>query len=263
MTNIFFDNLHLWQKQTDIDYFTHFMKTWLVFNAWMYHTTQSEQDRANINHVKEQANTFRNRMLSGLRLNDDLSNAFRQHIGSLKVALDRAILLNKGEEIRFDNAFIGDNPQRMADKTFNRCYYKVEFPNLNNHTNNVIINNSTSGASIFNESNTRYDLNWLQNHINYSPLTPERKRLISECYKLVNPKLYKNLLTLDTREGFHIKCGTVHLINDEETVSKGLIEMLYRLRCILFHGELVPNQESSKVYEHCYFILKMIIDRLS
>jgi hypothetical protein len=30
------------------------------------------------------------------------------------------------------------------------------------------------------------------------------------------------------------------------SVSKGLVKMLYRLRCILFQEELVPNQESRK-----------------
>lgn len=259
MPNIFFDNLHLWQKQTDIDYFTHFMKTWLVFNAWMYHTTQSEQDRTNINHVKEQPNTFKNNLITFLRQSDDQSIAFRQQIGSLKLALDRKLLYNKGEEIRFDNAFIGNNPQRFENKNYRGCDYSVEFTSTGNHNHNVTI--VRSGSIILNLTNGTYDLSWLEGHADFIALSEERRGWIRACYNAVNPKLYKNLLTTDTENC--IRCGTVHLINDEDIVSKGLIEMLYRLRCILFHGELVPNQESNKVYEHCYFILKMIIDRLS
>jgi len=96
MPNIFFDNLHLWQKQTDIDYFTHFMKTWLVFNAWMYHSTGSDADRTNIDYVKEQANTFKGRMLSFMRGTDSTSNSFREHIGNRHHSLERAVLSNKG-----------------------------------------------------------------------------------------------------------------------------------------------------------------------
>ncbi len=258
MPNIFFDNLHLWQKQTDIDYFSHFMKTWLVFNAWMYHSTGSEKDRENIDYVKDNSNTFKNSVISYLRGNDVPSNTFREYIGSLHVSLDRTLLKNKGEEITFSNAFIGSNPKRIENRPYRGCNYKVEFTSPNNHNHTVTITKGTT--SKLNLSNTRYDLSWLEGHADFIALTEERRNIIKDCYKLVNPKLYKNLLTTDTTN--FIKCSTIHLINEEETICKGLIEMLYRLRCILFHGELVPNGDSNKVYENCYFILKMLIDKL-
>ncbi|MDQ3129384.1 MAG: hypothetical protein M3Q99_01320 [Acidobacteriota bacterium] len=234
MPNIFFDNLHLWQKQTDIDYFTHFMKTWLVFNAWMYHSTHSEKDRDNIDFVKEENNTFRAKMMSFVRLNDSDSNKFREHIGNLHLALETSIQINKGEELRFSNAYIGKNPTRIDVKYSRGCEFKVELSNIGNNTNTVSITRGV--AAILNLTNPTYDLTWLENHADFIALTQERKGWITACYKVVNPKLYKNLTTLDFNDC--IKCGTIHFINDDDLVCKGLIEMLYRLRCILFHGEL-------------------------
>lgn len=258
MPNIFFDNLHLWQKQTDIDYFTHFMKTWLVFNAWMYHSTGSEKDRDNINYVKDENNTFRAKMLSFVRQNDSDSNKFREHIGNLNLALERNILTNRGEELKFTNAFIGKNPQRSETKSYRGCTYTVDFPVANNNNHTVTI---TRGVTVkLNLTKNGYDLTWLQDHADFIALTAEQQIWITECYKIVNPKLYKNLLTADVVNC--IKCGTIHFVDNDDLLCKGLIEMLYRLRCILFHGELVPSVESQKIYEHAYFILKMIIDRL-
>ena len=258
MPNIFFDNLHLWQKQTDIDYFTHFMKTWLVFNAWMYHSTGSEKDRDNINYVKNENNTFRAKMLSFIRLNDSDSNKFREHIGNLKLTLERNILTNRGEELKFTNAYIENNSLRVATLNFQSCDFKVEFTNPNGQNHQVTILRGTT--SILNITNNTYDINWLISHPDFVALSNIRQSKIKWCYGEVNPKIYKNLLTEDDENS--IKCGTLHFVNDDTLLCKGLIEMLYRLRCILFHGELVPSAESQKIYEHAYFILKMIIDRL-
>jgi hypothetical protein len=197
-------------------------------------------------------------MIPFIRLNDSDSVRFREHIGNLHLALERRILTNKGDELRFANAYIGKNPLRVDTRNYRGCEFKVEFPNVGNHSHTVTI---TRGATtILNLGSATYDLAWLQTQADYAALTVERQAWITECYKVVNPKLYKNLLTLDVENC--TKCGTIHFVNGDDLLCKGLIEMLYRLRCILFHGELVPSAESQKIYEHAYFILKMIIDRL-
>ncbi|WGH76672.1 hypothetical protein P8625_05810 [Tenacibaculum tangerinum] len=45
-------------------------------------------------------------------------------------------------------------------------------------------------------------------------------------------------------------------------VVKALIEILYQLRNVLFHGELVPNKGAQNVYKEAYLILKMILDKI-
>lgn len=259
MASIFFDNLHSWQKQTDIDFFAYFMKTWLVFNAWMYHSTGLEIDRANIDHVKDNQNTFKSKALSFIRGSDSDSHAFKEHIGNLHLALLTANISNKNQSLTFENSFIGKNQNRHETMSYRSCDYAVKFLSSNNHQHTVeIIHRQNNLLSL---SFTTYGLEQLESESTFIALTNERQGIIKQCYKTVNPRLYKNLLSNEINDA-GIKCGTVHFINDEDILYKGLIEMLYSLRCTLFHGELVPNKESQKVYEHCYFIIKMIIDRL-
>jgi hypothetical protein len=257
----FFDNLHLWQRQTDIDFFSYFMKTWLVFNAWMYHSTKSEKDRKNIEHVKENNNSFKSKTLSFITGDDNDSHTFREHIGNLHLALSKANISNKNQMLTFENAFIGTNPNRHETMNYRGCDFSVIFPSLGNHNHNVEV--TRNGTKLLHLSFTTYDLKQLESNADFKNLTDERKNYIKQCYKDANPRLYKNLLSNKTDGTDIIKCGTVNFINDENYLYKGLIEILYSLRCILFHGELVPNKESQKVYEHCYFIIKMIIDRLN
>jgi len=54
----------------------------------------------------------------------------------------------------------------------------------------------------------------------------------------------------------------LYFINDSEQLCKGIIEILYKLRNTLFHGEIVPDSDTNKVYEPAYQILYTLIQAL-
>ena len=56
--------------------------------------------------------------------------------------------------------------------------------------------------------------------------------------------------------------GNINFINDSDKLCKGLIEILYKLRNVLFHGEIIPDSDTNKVYEPAYHILYMLIQAL-
>ena len=56
--------------------------------------------------------------------------------------------------------------------------------------------------------------------------------------------------------------GNIHFINDQEKLCKGIIEILYKLRNVLFHGEIIPDFDTNKVYEPAYHILYTLIQAL-
>uniref|UniRef100_UPI003F69BD9F hypothetical protein n=1 Tax=Candidatus Puniceispirillum sp. TaxID=2026719 RepID=UPI003F69BD9F len=55
-----------------------------------------------------------------------------------------------------------------------------------------------------------------------------------------------------------------HAINDEgHFVIGALIEVLYQLRNILFHGALEPNAKTHLVYKNAYLIMRILITKLT
>ena len=45
-------------------------------------------------------------------------------------------------------------------------------------------------------------------------------------------------------------------------LSQAIIEILYNLRCILFHGEIQPNKDNLKIYKPAFYMLRLLIKSL-
>jgi hypothetical protein len=45
-------------------------------------------------------------------------------------------------------------------------------------------------------------------------------------------------------------------VNNREAIFAGLVEILYSMRNLLFHGELVPDPEANRTYEPAYHLLR-------
>lgn len=65
---------------------------------------------------------------------------------------------------------------------------------------------------------------------------------------------YRNLI-LDIHRPNKVRLGKICITNDHSIVFPCLIEMLYQIRCLLFHGNLEPNEKTHEVVKSCYFIL--------
>lgn len=56
----------------------------------------------------------------------------------------------------------------------------------------------------------------------------------------------------------------IEVIEKESSLDKGaffegLLEILYALRCLLFHGEIEPTNRYRNIYELAYFILRRFL----
>ncbi len=56
-----------------------------------------------------------------------------------------------------------------------------------------------------------------------------------------------------------IAVGPYFFCHNPGFIFSGLLEVLYALRCLLFHGEIVPTSDHNKVYEPAYFILRRFL----
>ena len=59
-----------------------------------------------------------------------------------------------------------------------------------------------------------------------------------------------------------ISCGAHHFKCGEDYLFAGVVEILYLMRCTLFHGELDPTRDASGCYEPAYRIVRRMLEAI-
>lgn len=262
MPNPYIDNSERWLALAEIDYLTQFVKAWIPFNAWymnMYPTLK--QDRKIIEEIKSNPNLFRDKILALLNGTDNDSIIFKGQIAKLHQCLEAIYIPNANKRITFQSITVETNPITSETATFRRWIYKVELTRTGNiiNINSLVTNSGSITQYTYNQSKFDVDALSIDAHQN-SSLTQNQRNYLLNIYQKINPKKPTNLLSLN-RQG--IQAGNVIFINDPEKLVKGLLEVMYKLRNILFHGELIPNNDNKKVYEPAFYILRTIIQSLN
>lgn len=248
------ENITNWRALSDIDYFTQFIKSYLAFNAWM-RTRYAElnQDRKIIDSVKHVNNEFKKRIVELLTEDDAEGEAFRSYVSSLHYHLERIEVKNNGTKISFLDVYIEENPEKEKDSKKNTLDYKVKI--LTSGNVQIRIDDSRGNQKYYYEQ-TKYNLQNLLAESNYQRLTLNQKTELRILYSECNPKKTKKIISNNTNG---ILIGQFYFINEVEDISKALIEIIYSLRNTLFHGEVLPDKDTNKVYEQAYHILKILI----
>lgn len=73
---------------------------------------------------------------------------------------------------------------------------------------------------------------------------------------------YENIIKTENQKQKIKLDDNIYFTNHTETVFKAVIEVLYQVRCCLFHGDLVPNSDNSKVVKYCYLILQDLMEEI-
>jgi hypothetical protein len=50
------------------------------------------------------------------------------------------------------------------------------------------------------------------------------------------------------------------LISDRKKIFSCLLEIIYKMRCLLVHGQLEPTKENHDAVRECYYVLQMVMD---
>jgi hypothetical protein len=77
-----------------------------------------------------------------------------------------------------------------------------------------------------------------------------------------NLQKYKNLLKKKTSKDKIKLTSNVYITNDLDILYKGLIEILYQLRCMLFHGHLSPSDSNHSVIKYSYTIINLLMKNI-
>lgn len=261
MPNTFIDNRDSWLRLSEIDYLGQFVKAWLAFNAWYRNAYTETQDRKIINEIKWQPNPIRSKLrpfLTNSSSNEE-SEQFRGEIGLLHHRLQNyEIHSGKGEDklrITLENIYLRDNPppSKMVKKR-RSCEFTIERL-INGHVKTEVTN--PGGRQVLTHTQPRYDLANLQSLASFASLTSNQQGFLTSLYKQANPKIIANL-----KEGNlpAIKCGAHEFKCGAESLFAGLVEVLYLLRCTLFHGELNPTKDAITCYEPAFRLVRRFLD---
>ena len=116
-------NVKRWLEQSDVDYFTQFVKAWIPFNAWYSHAyDMMEKEREILDEIKTDGNRIRSRFIAKLEGRDPESEVLRNNLAALHRCLsDDPLVDRKKRRISFENVCIGTNPNSKETLTSYGC----------------------------------------------------------------------------------------------------------------------------------------------
>lgn len=262
------ENTRRFIENADIDYFTHFIKAWIPFNAWYKNRWPDiHQDRRAIESIKDNVNETRSAIVNYLDNNNDAAKTFRSYLSSLHFQLMENDIRNKGIRISFESVQVGKNRNNQINHEHNNIRYQLVRANNGNITINVT--KLTTAQSACEEiTQDEYNLEDLRDHREFKQITQYQQTKLIGLYREIIPYESLNLIESEPRnDGMdrpvnYSQVGSFSFIESKEKIAQGLIEVMYSLRCVLFHGELNPNEANNEVYKNLYHILFMILQKL-
>lgn len=270
------DNIRRWIEQSDIDYISQFIKTWIPFNAWYnaeYATLNS--DREKINSIKNNSNTIRNKINTLLERDGQESQEFKSYLASLHSELQDIHIESKEGRIWFNDIVKSRNPDNLINNEIIRSitYFlqRTDGGRLGNVSRFQIYLKDRNNTTFFTYVHSTYDINHLYLVPDFQSLSNTQKENTRLFFEQLKPIIVTDTVEihLENSPVNHYKCDSFNFKRDytdahcpSHIVCKCLIEILYQLRNVLFHGELTPNAQSQRVYKNAYFCMKYLLNSL-
>lgn len=99
--------------------------------------------------------------------------------------------------------------------------------------------------------------------------TDTKKAKVRECLSHIlrhKPANFVKSVTATGRKPAHSividERTPLYLSDDINLDAQAIIQLIYQLRCIIFHGELEPTLANMPIYEHLYHVQKILIKEL-
>ena len=278
-------NISNWINRSEykVDFYTEFIKVWIPFNAWYMHNFYDEdslpkrdRDSAIIHHINSTSNTYRDKIKALLRGTDTLSCHFKKVLGKLHNELESNPIPNFNDRISFHTISLTKNSNKSFTKDVGRLTYFVEFKHQLPKTQKRWLLEVQKKNN--NQTLHRVELhNWsheeLNNDADFIALPENSMRInLRKCFDEINPnkvdcivvepKIRGGLRHLPNNSFVIDKDIHLYFIEDYDLVSKIIVQLIYELRCKLFHGEMNPNDANMKIYEFLYKLQKTLIQEL-
>ncbi len=267
MPNQFVGHVDRWLllSESEVDYPLLFIRAWIPFNAWYCTNYQTTRDRDCIDNIKTDANLFRAKLVALLNGDYDEAIIFKEHLENLHNLLEQHPIPDSDpiNRLTFKNIYFRRNNILSIHPPVlkNRYQYKAEVVANNGSVNAIILNTRQSPSStIYAYYHTKYDKRHFENDLTANGINQAHRKIIIECFDKINPKLKENIITQDKKS--LIKGKRIYFVNNADVISQAIVEILYELRCKLFHGEIQPSKDNFSVYEPCYQMLRILLKSL-
>lgn len=262
MPNTFIDNRDAWLRMSDIDYAGQFVKVWLAFNAWYRSAYTETRDRAIFNEIKWQNNPILSTLRPRLEATSEDASQFRSEIGLLRRRLeDYEITSGKGSEKRriwFRRVLLRANAPGIERETKYAIEFKVDL-----HANrqvSAVVTRIRSGTIILTLPACPHNADTLKAVPAFMTLSQTQQAILLQVYERAAPDWYCDLTTYEDANSQPIKCGAFEFKCGSDQLFAGVVEVLYLMRCTLFHGELVPTKDAVACYEPAFRLVRRFLD---
>jgi hypothetical protein len=250
-----------WIRKIDIevDYFSAFIKAWIAFNSWYRSEYAERTDRDIIERIKSQSNRFKGYIETFLDINNNSeeAQAFKSNLNKLQSALINAAIVTQerggiNNQISFSEIAI-TNPKNLSDGDYRQTHYRIQRTAQKIFT--LITKKGDPSVEYFRFEQDAYDETALDIHGDFQRLGSEQQGQCKAFYKEICPFVTESILTKD-------RDNNIIFISERAKVSRGIVEIIYLLRCSLMHGDVSPDNSSSEVYKYAYNILSAILKKL-
>ncbi|GAB0156568.1 hypothetical protein CHRYSEOSP005_18340 [Chryseobacterium sp. Alg-005] len=265
MSQIYLEN---WLKKTEIDYYQMFIFSWIPFNAWYMKTyydyeNKIDTDKEIIKKIKAEENPFRNKILNLLTGSTQEAIDFRYYIYKLHDLLEINTIPSQEKRVSFSSLKTYDNGKRQEILSHNNKTYKFEFlisqPRTTKRFRCEIIKiNGTSDGLIELHTCTKEEI---EQHPDFQKQIFKIQQKILTGFNEINPNKSTSIIGVK-KSGLKIY-ENLYFINNTTLISQFLIELLYQLRCKIFHGEIDPKPAYYDIYKYAYLILNPLISTLN
>jgi hypothetical protein len=259
-------NIEQWFRQSDPDYYLFFLKAWIPFNAW-YIAELPHLERKDAKIIKELQDNPKSRprlIIENFLQNSNYDSLkFRGQLAELHHSLESKVLKHNGQRLSFSNLSLSENPNKFVKVTDSSGYIiKAE---IKKYFVEVILVDKC-GRTKMHFKQPFYKPEELERYNDFIKITDKKLvKKIKSCYGAINPQKPITLVSSSKAKTDSIVLvseNKVYFIKDAITIAKGCIKILYALRCMLFHGEVEPNMPNKVVYEHAYYLLRLILKEL-
>jgi hypothetical protein len=125
----------------------------------------------------------------------------------------------------------------------------------------VNVTRKKNGASLLTVPAARHDLNTLPAMPEFQDLSVPQQKVLRRLYSEAAPSWVCDLTLYDEGLGSApLQCGAYEFRCGRDALFSGVVEVLYEMRCILFHGELVPTKEAVACYEPAFRLVRRFLD---
>ena len=272
-----------WVEKSEIDYMTYFIKTWIPFNAWYNRNYPNGNDRAKIQEIKRDSGNAFYRAISDLlegKTSAQEGEEFRGYIGALHSQLEALQIRynyrpQHEDVLSFARCLKKTNDKKRINEIYDGITYYIErfdSDTFGEAEKVKITIKNRSKETTFNYNHSTFDVSHAEDKMVAESISITQKEQALSYLKRLEPIIVQSALQeyfYSLLEGFSYDCGVFSFVRDPSNATNpsyqttaALIEVLYQLRNLLFHGQIEPTPEMQPVYQNAYLIMRMLIPKL-